>query len=278
MMPRALVAVGARLALYYAVLLGAFLGLQSAFPALRDVMALDRLRSTGGLGAVERVGAAAPDAAGIALLTLLAMVGALALAAPVAWTYRHTRQLEAFDPSVLQTIIVLPTAVAGIVLIVQNSLALAFSLAGIVAAVRFRNTLKDTKDAVYIFVAIGLGLAAGVHALSAGFVMSFVYVAVMLALGKFDVSELSPEQTRRAGGMLLVEVASGPAVRSAVEGVLEARAKRWKLVRATPGAGEGALLTYFVRLRRQTSSDDLVDAVRRAGPDVTSAAFEPLEE
>jgi len=48
-----------------------------------------------------------------------------------------------------------------VVLIVRDSVALAFSLAGIVAAVRFRNTLRDTKDAVYIFLAIAVGLAAG---------------------------------------------------------------------------------------------------------------------
>ncbi|HEX9703972.1 MAG TPA: DUF4956 domain-containing protein [Gemmatimonadales bacterium] len=275
---KVLTAVGARLALYYAALLVAFIALQRAFPGIRDVVSLARLRSVGGVGELERGGPALADAGGIAFLTLLAMVGALALAAPIAWTYRHTRQIETLDTSILQTIIVLPTAVAGIVLIVQNSLALAFSLAGIVAAVRFRNTLKDTKDAVYIFVAIGLGLAAGVQALSAGFVMSLVYVAVMLALWQLDLGGASQGVARRPGGMLLVEVASGPAVRSAVEGVLDARAKRWKLVRATPGTGDRAILTYFVRLRREASAADLAEAVRHAGPDVTSADFEPIED
>ena len=33
--------------------------------------------------------------------------------------------------------------------------------AGVVAAVRFRNTLRDTKDAVYVFLAVGIGLAWG---------------------------------------------------------------------------------------------------------------------
>jgi hypothetical protein len=67
--------------------------------------------------------------------------------------------------------------VAGVVVLVKNSLALAFSLAGIVAAVRFRNTLEDSKDAVYIFLATGLGLAAGVDppvALAASFIFNVV--------------------------------------------------------------------------------------------------------
>src|SRR2546430_8006441 len=72
-----------------------------------------------------------------------------------------TKQRQGYDPSVVQTVILLPVAVAGIVAVVQNSLVLAFSLAGLAAAVRFRNTLKDSKDAVYIFVAMGVGLAGG---------------------------------------------------------------------------------------------------------------------
>jgi hypothetical protein len=269
---------GAWLASYYVALLVVFVGLGRAVPAVREAASLARLRSVSAVEELGRAGATPADGAGIALLTVLATLGALSLAAPVAWVYRHTKPAAELDPAVLQTVIVLPTAVAGIVLIVQNSLALAFSLAGIVAAVRFRNTLKDTRDAVYIFVAIGLGLAAGVQALSAGFVMSLVYVAVMLALWQFDVGAAVVPADGRVRGLLLVEVASGPAVRSAVESALDARAKGWKLVRATPGPGDRTTLTYFVRLRRQTTPAELVDAVRHAGPDVTGADLELIEE
>jgi hypothetical protein len=55
-------------------------------------------------------------------------------------------------------------------------------LAGIVAAVRFRTSLDDTKDAVYIFLAIGVGLASGVQALGIAIALSFVFNAVVLTL------------------------------------------------------------------------------------------------
>ena len=51
--------------------------------------------------------------------------------------------------------------VTGIVIIVQNWLALAFSLAGIAGAVRFRNSLKSSGDALFILLAVGTGLGAG---------------------------------------------------------------------------------------------------------------------
>ncbi|MGH7580979.1 MAG: DUF4956 domain-containing protein, partial [Gemmatimonadales bacterium] len=116
----------------------------------------------------------------LAITTALCMVGAFLLMLPVSWVYILTRQKKGFRQSVVQTLIILPIVVAGVVLLVKNSIALAFSLGGIVAAVSFRNTLRDTKDAVYIFLAIGVGLAAGVQVMSAAAVMSFLFNVLVL--------------------------------------------------------------------------------------------------
>lgn len=115
-----------------------------------------------------------PDEVTLALTVGVAMVAAVTLSLPVAWIYQLTRAKRGFQQSVVQLLIVLPTVVAGIVLLVKYSLALAFSLAGIVAAVRFRNSLDDSKDAVYVFLATGIGLASAVNVpvaavMSAGF-------------------------------------------------------------------------------------------------------------
>jgi hypothetical protein len=75
----------------------------------------------------------------------------------------------------------LPAVVAGIVLLVKYSVALAFSLAGIVAAVRFRNTLDDSKDAVYVFLATAIGLASAVN-LPVATVISIGFNLVALAM------------------------------------------------------------------------------------------------
>ena len=65
---------------------------------------------------------------------------------------------------------------------VHESLALAFSLGGICAVVRFRNTLKSTGDALYILVAIGIGLSAGVGAMEVAIVMSVAFNYCFLIL------------------------------------------------------------------------------------------------
>ncbi|MCC2616309.1 hypothetical protein LJ739_08660 [Aestuariibacter halophilus] len=99
----------------------------------------------------------------------------IALMIPVAWVYNATHEGDEFDHSIPETILVLPAVVAGVVMIVQHSLALAFSLAGIVAGVRFRRALQDTFDALFILTAISVGLAAGVHALEVAVVATVFF-------------------------------------------------------------------------------------------------------
>lgn len=110
------------------------------------------------------------------------MLGALLIMIPVTWIYTITRRHRGYEEAVVHSLLILPVAVTGIVMVVQYSLAIAFSLAGIVAAVRFRTTLEDTKDAVYIFLAIGVGVACGVPSVGLAFLLSIMFNAVVLVL------------------------------------------------------------------------------------------------
>jgi hypothetical protein len=120
------------------------------------------------------------------LRLLFAIIGSIILTVPISWTYFITSRARRIDQSFLQTIMILPVVVTGIAMIVVNSLALAFSLAGVVAAVRFRFTLNQPSDAMYIFVAIGLGLGAGIGALGIATVISFTYSMATLVIWKLE--------------------------------------------------------------------------------------------
>ncbi|MDQ3673736.1 MAG: DUF4956 domain-containing protein [Gemmatimonadota bacterium] len=113
-------------------------------------------------GTLPMTSAGAADS-GLAFIVGVAMVSTLLLSLPVAWIYVLTRAKRGYQQSVVHLLVILPLVVAGIVVLVKDSLPLAFSLAGIVAAVRFRNTLEDSKDAVYVFLATAIGLAAAVN-------------------------------------------------------------------------------------------------------------------
>jgi ABC-type cobalt transport system substrate-binding protein len=136
---------------------------------------------------------------------LLASTGACILTIPISWVYFITSRARRIDQSFLQTLIILPVVVTGIAMIVVNSLALAFSLAGVVAAVRFRFTLDQPSDAMYIFVAIGIGLGSGIGALGVSTVISLTFVIATLIIWKLEYGKTLAGPfltmlTRRDGG------------------------------------------------------------------------------
>jgi len=132
------------------------------------------------------------DEVSLSLTVAVAMLAAVLLSLPVAWVYQLTRAKRGYQQSVVQLLIVLPAVVAGIVLLVKYSLELAFSLAGIVAAVRFRNTLDDSKDAVYVFLATAVGLASAVN-LPVAAVVSIGFNTIALLLWYSDFGNVPVE-------------------------------------------------------------------------------------
>jgi hypothetical protein len=115
------------------------------------------------------------DRLGYGRQLILVLIGVWLLVLPVSWVHKGIHKASAHDHSLDETTLILPGVVAAIVLIVQHSLALAFSLAGIVAGVHFRRALQDTFDALFILVAIGTGIAAGVAALEIAAVLTVFF-------------------------------------------------------------------------------------------------------
>lgn len=127
----------------------------------------------------------------IAMLAVLTSAASLILALPMAWVYMYTRQKKGYQQSVVHTIVLLPPVVGAVSLLVRNNVGLAFSLAGIVAAVRFRTTLDDSRDAVFIFAVSALGLACGVH-LEFAAALSVLFSWLALGLWYTDFGRTPP--------------------------------------------------------------------------------------
>jgi len=140
----------------------------------------------------------------VAITTILILLGTVALMLPVTWVYMSARPIPGHNQQIAQTLVILPVVVAGIVYIIQNSLALAFSLAGVMAAVRFRTTLRDTRDVVYIFLSIVVGFAAGVQSLAVGALISLFFNLVILITWRYDYGRnvLTPTASSQWAGPL----------------------------------------------------------------------------
>jgi hypothetical protein len=186
----------------------AFVLLYRFFPAIDSVMSGDRLVQLAktpsflqdGLstGQVQAPVASIQSRVEFAASTLFVFVSTFILMLPVTWVYMSARWGRGYNQSVVQALIVLPMIVAGVVLIVRNSLALAFSLGGIVAAVRFRANMSDTRDIVYIFLAIVVGFAAGVQVIMVALLLTILFNFVLVALWRYDFGRPVLEPTAAA--------------------------------------------------------------------------------
>jgi hypothetical protein len=185
-----------RLVAYYVILGGVFAALLYFFPIVGQIASGERLEELtqapqilqDGLTSSQFQSPAAklPSSVQLAVTTTLCLIATLLLMLPVTWVYMSARRTKRHNQSVVETLIMLPIVVAAVILIVRNSLALAFSLAGVVAAVRFRTTLRDTRDTVFIFLAIGIGFAAGVQAITVGAVASVIFNLLALFIWRTD--------------------------------------------------------------------------------------------
>jgi len=195
-------------------------------------------------------------------------------------------------------------AVTGTI-VVESSLALAFSLTGIVAAVRFRNNLKDSRDALYIFAGIAIGFASGVYALDVAVAISLLFVLLELfawrsGLGgdranarAFLWGESRPapaQQVTRSGRPLVpqtgsngrgkqpreivlrVETTDVDDAMRVVERVLGVMAKKWRLRGSRPNGGRTIVLEYECRLRRAYRPDSVRAQVLHQGVPFVRAA------
>ncbi|UCD25241.1 MAG: DUF4956 domain-containing protein [Gemmatimonadota bacterium] len=183
-----------RLVLWYLAVLVFLATIMTAFPIVVEWQLAERARTPLGFSAASQTPEFSQQVAEPRLLNpqalvpvALGMVGALLLALPLSWTYSWTRRPKKVRRAIAQTLIALPVAVALVLFLVKGSLALAFSLAGVVAAIRWRTSLDNTMDAVFAFVAIGIGLATGVQYLFVAFIASAFFNFLIVFMARYQV-------------------------------------------------------------------------------------------
>ncbi|MDT8341228.1 MAG: DUF4956 domain-containing protein [Longimicrobiales bacterium] len=140
-----------------------------------------------------------------AFVAVASLTGALLFSVPIIWIYTATRRQEGYETSFVRMMVGLPVVVAGVVRIVQGDLALAFALAGIVAAVRFRTTVKDLQNAVFAFAVIGIGLACGTGSFFVALALAVVFCAVAYLVWRLNVGKAEPGLRHAVGRATLAD-------------------------------------------------------------------------
>lgn len=155
----------------------------------------------------------APTAGQIGLLALFlasSLGGTVLVMLPITWTYSAIKREIGYRKSFARALLVLPICATTIVMLIQNNLALAFGLAAMVAAVRFRVALQEAIDGIFIFASICVGLAAGIGHLGIAAVMAVFFCFGNAILWKMDFGRNPIDDARAAQKRAKLEGASSP--------------------------------------------------------------------
>ena len=299
-----------RLIVYYIAWLLAFGGIFHLFPQILFYVAQERERflegqrgNTGAdvsvtLGKIkEGVATLVEGNIKEALVTLvdpahtIPVMVALALAfwvtLPITWLYRWTRPRKKYSQSFAHTLLVIPIAISLVVFLVKGSLALAFSLAGIVAAVRFRTSLEEPMDSVYMLMAIGIGLAAGTQLILVAYLASLVFVIITLGVWKinfgaqpevlsgwriddsaklassFGETDASTEKPYNA--QIEVHTTKVDVAKKSTAQILESSTKRWQEANVIENSDGTSIIIFDVRLKKSITLSSFLQDIEENG-------------
>jgi hypothetical protein len=92
---------------------------------------------------------------------ILSLLLAFVLGQVIAWVYYFTHSGLSYSKTYVQSLILVTVVVAMVMAVIGDNIIRAFGLMGALALVRFRNVVKDTRDIVFIFCSLVVGMAAG---------------------------------------------------------------------------------------------------------------------
>ncbi len=287
-----------RLIAYYAAWLLALSGIFRLFPQILHYVAKERERIFVGQGLEDGANAAVPMGdiqEGVARLVdpahtvpvLVAMILAFGVTLPITWLYRWTQPRKKYSQSFVHTLLVIPITIALIVFLVKGSLALAFSLAGIVAAIRFRTSLEEPIDCVYMLMAIGIGLAAGTQLTTVAYLASLVFTILILGVWKSNYAALPTEitgwkidsfeklgkapdgediPTKEAyNAQIEVHTTKVNAAKKATALILVPNTKRWQIADVVKNTDGTAIVVFDIWLKNSVTLTTFIQDIEESG-------------
>jgi len=146
-----------------------------------------------------------------------------------------------------------------VIMVIGNNLARAFGLVGSMSIIRFRMAIKDTKDIVYIFFTLAIGMASGVGLYTIAVAGTLFISLIMLILSGIDFAAPSRRE------FLLHFIAESPdGGKAAYLPFLAEMCKKHRLVNIkTIPDSDLVEFSYSVELKKSVSVQDLISRLEQ---------------
>ena len=200
-------------------------------------------------------------------LTLAALLLSLALSLVVSWVYVATYRGLSYVRGFATTLGISGVVSALVMLAIGDDVARGIGLVGALTVIRFRTSLKDTRDLMFAFVALSIGVACGVLAFAVAMLGAFVFCAGMTYL------TLSAHGSRRLyNAVLRLHVGLAEAEQRALGQVLGRYTPSFVLIHLRDLGGGAQEHAYHLRLRDPSEKGRLLEALNEL-PGVSGATL-----
>jgi uncharacterized membrane protein YhiD involved in acid resistance len=187
------------------------------------------------------------------VLVLRGLTLALLLGGIIGALHRYSVGERVERPGMWLSFVLLSATGALVMMVVGDSLSRAFSLMGALAIVRFRLQLRSPLDIAFVFLAVAVGLGAGVMAWKV-VVFGTIIVTLMVFAANF-MHMFEPGEVR----LLRCDVVAHDANGKLVEEVIDKHSGRRSLEQARSlRFGETLSLHYRLRMRNGAKIEHLV--------------------
>ncbi len=108
----------------------------------------------------------------------------------VATVYQKTHKGLSYSQSFMFTLVVIGLLINLVMMVIGSNIAIAFGALGAFSLIRFRTAVKETKDTVFVFFSVAIGMANGTGNYMLAFLATVFILLVILVLDKINFGSL----------------------------------------------------------------------------------------
>lgn len=172
--------------------------------------------------------------------------------------YIHTHSGHSYSRAFVHSLVLVSITIALIMIIIGSNIARAFALVGAMSIVRFRNPVKDSRDLVFVFMSIAIGMASGTQFYSFAAIFTAFSIIVLLAL------HYSGYGTIHANTWILT-IKAPASTQVEIEKIMQEHCRHHFIVSVDKFAGDPDLqdMVFEVALKRGEKYPELIEHLTR---------------
>ena len=178
----------------------------------------------------------------------------------LAKVYILTHDGYSYSKSYVHSIVLVGVIISLIMIIIGSNIARAFALVGAMSIVRFRNPVKDSRDLVFIFSAIAIGMACGTKFYLFAIIFLIIFCTLLIAFKYFRFGDLAHKS-------YVIKIVSNKDRRDILSSIFNNTTKQNTIISVESNNENTEILIYEFELKNKLSySEVLMEIENKVSP------------